>query len=109
MKNTEIPGQMSIFDLLPAESLENIPEEEMVIQIGNALGVTFVKDKHLGDYRAKVGQSVLSVEYSYYDGCFNDAKFISCGVDDKKNHCGSGAPRDSIKEAIEWFERRRRA
>lgn len=109
MKNTEIPGQMSIFDLLPAESLENIPEEEMVRQIGNALGVNFVKDQILGDYRAKIGQSVLSLHYSYYRGCFNDAKFISCGVDDKKNNCGSCAPRDSIQEAIEWFERRRRA
>ena len=109
MKNIEIPGQMSIFDLLPAESLENIPEEEMVIQIGNALGVNFVKDQILGDYRAKIGQSVLSLHYSYYQGCFNDEKFISCGVYDKKNNCGSGAPRDSIQEAIEWFERRRRA
>lgn len=109
MKNTAIPGQMSIFDLIPAESLEKIPEEEMVRQIGNALGVRFVKDNYLGDYRAKIGQSVLSLHYSYYHGCFNNAKFISCGIDDKKNHCGSGAPRDSIQEAIEWFERRRRA
>ena len=104
----QIPGQMSLFDLVPQESLETIPEEVMVERIGAAIGVKFIKDKFFGDYRAKVGQSILSLEYDRFNGCFNNEKFIGCGIDDKKNHCGAGAPISSIPEAVEWFMKRKR-
>ena len=104
---TQIPGQLSLFDLLPEESLDDIPEEEMAKRIGDAIGVKFIYDSFFNDYRAKVGHSILMVEYSNYIGCYNDARFIGCGIDDKKNHCGASAPIDSIAEAIQWFERRR--
>ena len=101
--------QMTIWDFMEEQPLENIPEEEMARQIGSALGVTFTYDTHLGDYRAKVGKSTLSVEYSHYSECFDNALFIGCGFDSGPPHnSGAGAPRDSIREAIEWFERYRK-
>lgn len=104
----QLPGQMSIFDLLPQQSIYDIPEEDMVARIGNAIGVTFIHDKFYGDYRAKIGKCVLQVEYSTYMGCFNDARFISVGLSmGPPTYLGAGAPVDSIEEAIQWFEKRR--
>ena len=101
-------GQMTIWDLIP-RSLEEISEEEMVQRVGDALGVKFVWDKFFEDYRAKVGKSTLMIHYSHYNGVYNNALFISCGIDSGPPHStGAGAPRDSIEEAIEWFERRRK-
>lgn len=103
-------GQMTIWDFMQEESLESLPEEEMVKQIGAAIGVKFVRNDFFGDWRANVGQSVLMLEYQRYDTLDEDngKRFIGCGIDDKKNHCSAGAPKDSIKEAIEWFRKRKR-
>lgn len=104
-----IPGQMSIFDFIQEEPLETIPEEEMVKRIGSALGVSFKKHDFFGDWRATVGQSTLTLEYDRYQTEDEHGKrFIGCGVDDRKNHCGACAPIDNIKDAIRWFEGRRR-
>jgi hypothetical protein len=102
-------GQMTIWDFMTEQPLESIPEEEMVRQIGSALGVNFVYDPHFGNYRAKVGKSTLRVEYDHYDGCFDDALFIGCDFDSGPPHSsGAGAPCDSIREAIKWFEKYRK-
>jgi len=116
MDNDYIPGQMTIFDFLPdpSGSLEDIPEEEMVRRVGEAIGVSF-KPHELGGYRAKVGKYTLEVEYDRYFADLDDmdddigqgARFIGVGFFDKSG-CGASAPTDSIKEAIEWFERHRR-
>ena len=104
----QIPGQMSLFDLMPQESLETIPEEVMVERIGAAIGVKFTKDKFFDDYRAKVGRSVLSVEYQRYNTLDerNGQRFIGCEVQER--NCGAGSPCDSIQESINWFMERKR-
>ena len=99
-------GQMTIWDFLPSESLEDIPEEEMVQRIGNAIGVAFTWNDFFKEYRTKVGKWTLSVEYSRYfvddeDNEGRGARFIGC--DYQTNHCGKSAPCDSIEEAITWF------
>lgn len=99
-------GQMTIWDYLPAENLEDIPEDVMARRIGDAIGVTFTWDDFFEEYRAKVGKWILSVNYSRYFANVDDnegrgARFISC--DYQSNRSGKSAPRDSIKEAIEWF------
>ena len=101
-------GQMTIWDYLSEENLEEIPEEEMAKRIGDAIGVTFTWDNFLEEYRAKVGKWILSVEYSRYFASVDDnegrgARFIGC--DYQSNRSGKAAPCDSIKEAIEWFLR----
>lgn len=102
-------GQMTIWDFLKEEPLESIPEEEMVRQIGFALGVNFAYDPNFGNYRAKIGKSTLRVSYDHFDGCFDDALFIGCDFDSGPPHSsGAGAPCDSIKEAISWFEKYRK-
>lgn len=105
-------GQMTIWDLLPEESLENIPEEEAVRRIGDAIGVSFDYNNFFGDYRVKVGKYTLMIEYARYFTDMDDMNneegkgelFIGVGYEDNK-HCGASAPVDSIKEAIEWFEK----
>ena len=103
-------GQMTIWDLMPQESLENIPENEMAERIGNAIGVKFVKNDFYGDYRCKVGKFTLSVEYDHYFPEYGSeepgALFIGCGCN--FNLGGTGAPCDSIAESIEWFEREKK-
>ena len=103
----QIPGQISIFDFINVE-LEELPEEDMVARIGSAIGVVFQKDKFFDDYRAKVGRSVLSVEYQRYDTLDekNGMRFIGCGVQER--NCGAGSPCDSVQEAIAWFMKRKR-
>lgn len=96
-------GQMTIWDLIP-RSLEEISEEEMVQRIGDALGVSFQRNDFFEDYRATFSQITLTLKYQHYaDG---GTLFIGCGYENKKDHSGAGAPRDSIEDAIEWFRRR---
>lgn len=100
-------GQMTIWDLMPQESLENIPENEMAERIGNAIGVKFVKNDFYGDYRCKVGKFTLSVEYERYFPEYGSeepgALFIGCDFMSKTG--GSSSPKDSIEEAIIFFKR----
>lgn len=96
-------GQMTIWDFLhPSETLEDIPEEEMVRRVGDAIGVRFAYNDFFGDYRVKVGKWTLSIEYSHYS--FGDgALFIGTSIDSTTGGCSS--PRDSIDEAVEFFLR----
>lgn len=104
--------QMTIWDFMKEDCLETLPEEDMVRQIGSALRVDFKKDGFFGDYRARVGKSILSVEYDRFsdDGVECDFKkgdrFIGCDFIDGNN--GASAPCLSVQEAIEWFEHYRR-
>ena len=104
--------QMTIWDFLKEDSLETLPEEDMVRQVGAALGVVFKKDQFFGDYRAKVGKAILCVEYSRFsaDGVESEFKkgdrFIGCDI--MHGTSGASAPCLSVKEAIEWFELYRR-
>lgn len=99
-------GQMTLWDYLPQKSLEEIPEEEAVRQIGDAIGVIFRPDR-FGGYSAKVGKYTLSCEYDRYctdedDDDGHGDLFIGVDFLDRKG-CGASAPTDSIQEAIDWF------
>ena len=89
-------GQMSLFD-----SLETIPEEEMVSRIGDALGIKFEYRDSLWGWVYKKKGHTLSVHYSRYN--FGDhERFIACSDDEKMG--GHSGPMDSIEEAIRFFE-----
>lgn len=98
-------GQINLFEWLSSQEktgLDAISEPEMVEQIGAALGVEFKKDR-LGDYRAKIGKTILSIQYdNYWPGINDGARFISTGIDRPKE--GAGSPCDSIEEAIAWLK-----
>lgn len=102
--------QMTVWDLLPPERLEDIPEPDMVKRIGNAIGVTFRRNAFM-EYEAKIRKLILTVEYDrYFASCESDEAtgdlFVGVGIEDKRNHRGMGAPCDSINEAIEWFRKK---
>lgn len=58
-------GQMTIWDYMHEESLEDIPEDVMARRIGDAIGVMFTWDDFFEEYRAKVGKWILSVCWRY--------------------------------------------
>ena len=88
------------------KSLEDIPEEEMVQRIGNAIGVNFVWNDYYKEYQAKLKGYTLSVEYDRYcidldEDIGTGHRFVGVGF--MKKGCGAAGPCDSIDEAIEWF------
>lgn len=101
-------GQMTIWDFLPPENLEDISEEEMVQRVGEAVGVVFTWNDFLKEYQAKIKGYTLSVEYDRYivdDETGKGRRFIGVGFM-KKNE-GAAGPCDSIDEAIKWFKKRK--
>lgn len=96
-------GQMTIFDFLEAPGeLDTIPEEDMVEQIGAAIGAAFTYNSFFDEYQAKIGKITLTLEYNnYFEEVDNGARFISCGIGTQ--HEGTGSPCDSISDAIEFF------
>lgn len=93
--------QMSIFDFLPSSypDINTIPEAEAVRIIGEAIGVRFAPGK-FGDWRGKSGRMTLSAKYRHYID--NNRLFVGLGW--CLGTSGGGAPCDSIKDAIKWFE-----
>lgn len=92
-------GQMNIFDFLHEDrDLETLPENEMVEIIGRETGLPFRHNAYFGDYRVKTGNVVVSIEYSRYEGCYDNKKFI--GVDLNGPHMGVSCSCDTIEEAV---------
>ena len=95
--NYKCEGQMTLFD-----SLETVPEEEMVSRVGKALGIKFEYRDSLWGWVYKKKGHTLTIHYSRYS--FGDhEKFIACSDDEKFG--GHSGPMDSIDEAIRFFER----
>lgn len=88
--------QLSIFD-----SLEMIPEEEMVRQIGEALGIKFTYREDWKEWQYKIKKVTLSVHYGRYM-CHDlyGERFI--GVSTSHSLGGSSGPMDSIEEAVNF-------
>jgi len=100
-------NQMTIWDYLPETPLEDIPEEDAVKQIGDAIGVNFQPDKY-GGYVAKSGKYILRCQYDRYcvdvdDEIGTGDLFIGVDFEVKNKVWGASAPRDSIQKAIAWF------
>ena len=88
--------QMTLFDCL-----ETIPEEDMVKQIGDALGVEFKKEDELWGWVYKVKKIKCSLHYSRYS--FEPyERFISTSVSGPTG--GSSGPMDTIEDAISFMK-----
>lgn len=101
--------QMSIFELV--ERPEPLCWEEMTLEeLANTITYRFgaiPKLNRFGDYTFMLKPCDVSISigtYNTYDER-NGKKFISVFVDNKKAHCGSGGPCDSIEEALNFIER----
>ena len=105
--------QMTIFDFMPVSSLDDLPEAEMVEEVGRRIGKRF-EMVELPGYRKKIRQYKLKQKnieltldgYSTYDtGDERDGKrMILVGWGNKKENSGGGAPCDDIEEAVRYFE-----
>lgn len=97
--NYECDGQMNIFDFLPDEKFDDMPESEMVERIGGALGIKFEYRDDLWGWVYREKNMTLSVHYGNYS-FGNHEKFISVSADSSKG--GSSGPMDSLEEAINF-------
>ena len=101
--------QMSIFELVDrAEPLcwEEMTLEEVANRIASFFGC-IPKIDRFQDFRFTIKPCEISIgfgNYNTYDDR-NGKKFISVSVDNRKAHCGSGAPCDNIEEAERFIER----
>lgn len=104
---------MTIFDLLPTSDLDDLPEEEMVEEVGKRLGKKFEMITLEGyrskwhAYKCKICGIVLTIDgfSSYNTGDERHGKrMILVSWDNKKEQAGGGAPCDSIEEVVSYFE-----
>lgn len=100
--------QMTIWDYLEPESLDNLSESEMVKQIEVRTGLKFeyfeTSSKYgtWNCYKAKKNGIVFEVSYSKYMN--TNIRFIDVGWDCKKNKSGGGSPCDSVDEAVKYLK-----
>ena len=99
--------QLSIFDYIESEhpDIHDINEEDMVEIIWREIGVSFTYDTRLGEWFTRIGKLKLTLEYSHYNLLDNHDLFISCGYSYRTS--GGGRPCDTIREAVEWFKKKR--
>ena len=101
--------QISIFEIAGLQEPINWQElsaEELANTIAYRFGA-IPKLNRFGDYAFMLKPCDVSISigtYNTYDER-NGKKFISVSVDNKKAHCGSGGPCDSIEEALNFIER----
>lgn len=96
-------GQMTIFDIIKPNSLDDLPEEEMVKQVSDATGLNFKYRDDFWKWECKVKDVRFSLHYSNYS-IDDKRRFISCGYDRKAKE-GCGSPIDSLEEAIAFFRK----
>ena len=100
-----MPEQMSIFDFIPIpeQSLEDMTDDEIVRKIEEGTGLKFWLNTRFGNYyETKVRGVTFYIHMSRYDLDDNQNRFIGVGWDKKSE--GASAPRDSVKEAIDWIK-----
>ena len=108
---TQISGQMTIFDFLQTEDTENLDDmtdEYLMQKMYEATGLKFVYDAGTSEvlglnyFKCKVKRREYECYFSTY--AYDDHKrFISVGV--SESLWGSGAPCDSLSEAIQTMKR----
>lgn len=98
--------QMTIFDYLGEQELENMTEEEMVAEVGARLGLKFTLNPNYHEYICKYKGRTCTVSFDNYNtGDDRQGKrFISAGYETKTG--GTSGPRDSVDEAVRWFFKR---
>jgi len=114
----QIEGQLSLFDMMPAEdddTLESKTIEQIAADISMIVGVSFklkiyddrFKYDNSVEYIARLdkdNQLTLSEDYYDTEDDFNGQRFLSCGYS-FSDHSGGGAPLGTIDEAVAYFRR----
>ena len=98
-------GQISIFDLLEAETpnINDITEAEAVRIVGERLGVQFKYNSFFEEWQAQVGKMELSCEYSHFSEGINDGRLF-LGVGWRLRTSSGGRPCDGINETVRYFK-----
>lgn len=101
----ECDGQMSIYDFMKPTypDINDIPEEEAVRIVGEAIGMEFFYSTKFQDWRSLKKGIVLTMEYGHFTLDDNHDLFLGTGYNTR--NAGGGSPCDGIEEAINWFRR----
>ena len=100
-------GQMTIFDYI--SELDDIPVEEMVRQVSEAVGIVFErKTAEWFENGTGVWYESRKSKHEMFDLCYDryadtNRKFIGAGWQYKTS--AGGVPCDTIQEAIDFFNR----
>ena len=113
--DTQIEGQLSLFDMMPAEdgdTLEGKTISQIAADISMLVGVNF-NPKTWSDgevqYVARLDKnSTLTLSEDHYDteDESHGLRFLGCGYDFKNDNSGGGAPCDTIDDAVAYFRKR---
>lgn len=105
--------QLTIFDVIEPEcqDWQDMSLKELATYIGDRTGLHFIPDtrfhgefnEYIAYYTSKVFFTVGIGHYTTYDER-NGKPFISVEYENKNDHSGSGAPCDSLEEAISYFK-----
>ena len=100
-------GQMSIFDLLEAETpkIDDITEAEAVRIVGERLGVQFKYNSTFGEWQTQVGKMKLGCEYDHFSEGINDGRLF-LGVRWSLGTSGGACPCYGIDETVKYFRNR---
>ena len=112
--NEPIPGQVSLFDLLPQSEVDELTEEDVMEQVSQRLKLSFDRIEvnnafqSWHQYKCKLKNVELTIDgFSTYDTMDekDGQRMILVGFSSKKNHGGGGAPCDNVDEVVEYFKR----
>ena len=100
-------GQMTLFDWMSEQTpdINNIPESEAARIVGERIGVQFVYNSHLEEWRAKVGKMNLFLRYGNFSKGINGGR-LSLGAGWILRTSGGSAPFSGIDEAVEYLKSR---
>lgn len=94
--------QISLFEPLEYPDINDIPEEEAVRIVADAIGVKFTKNR-FGQFEGKKAKLFMTLEYDRF--AIGDCElFLGTGY--RYGTESGGAPTGGIEEAIRYFRRR---
>ena len=105
--------QITIFDLMETPEWTGMTIKQIASYISEKTGLNFIPDtRYHGEFHEYIAYKTNYLYFTLGLGAYttNDERdgqpFISVDYEDKKHHCGGGAPCDTLEEAIEWFNYR---
>ena len=97
--------QMSIFDYIKPDSLDQLSDEELAKIVGIGTGIKFEYNSFMQLYRAKVNGITLDIHLSQYDESLGGKRFISLNTWIWKEKSGAGIGFDSIEEVVDFIKK----
>ena len=97
--------QMSIFDYIKPDSLDQLSDEELAKSVGIGTGIKFEYNSFMQLYRAKVNGITVDIHLSQYADSLGGKRFISLNMWIRKEKRGLSIGFDSIEEVVDFIKK----